>query len=37
MYGLILLLITEEVIHPKMIIIFPESDETTRTGQLQDS
>ena len=33
MYGFILLLITKEVIQPKMIVmIFPESDETTWTG-----
>ena len=31
MYDFILLLITKEFIHPKMIvIIFPEIDETTR-------
>ena len=33
MYDVILLLVAKEVIQPKMIVmIFPESDETARTG-----
>ena len=38
MYDFVLLLITKEVIQPKMIVlIFSKIDETTWTGEMQES